>query len=488
MVTVTPVGAGSATITVTAQDEGGRTATQTFMVTVNKADPKSPVSQGRINNVTMMLGDADKTVDVAGNFSDEDSETLTYSAESNATAVATVSVSGSTVTVTPVGVGSATITVTAKDEGDRTATQQFTVTVNYVSSITMDVGGTEDITVEAGYDVQSSAPGIADAVRKDSTTFTVTAYGKGKVDLEVSENYVIKRTISVTVKNRAPTVVSTHSNEVLDLENLDETTAVTLTTAERKALGRLEAELYKVDWNNNNLVSLASLFNDPDGDTPLTYTVRSSRPNHAIVIGLEEDGTEVYVEVLDNAIDIFEIIVEATDDDTDNPLTSPSVALKVRLGKTAATGNPKAQTHTVKQENNNIASLVDNKKVSFRKDVKDTFTFTGGVQFFNLIEANKDITVDVGKPSSDSARTDYVTIETSDGISFATTDLARSGDDTTLQVTLKKSGNAWIKINYHKYDGANDAEGDNRKWKIAEHRTLRFNVMKPVENPVTLAP
>ena len=132
VVTVTPVVIGSATITVTAQDPGGLSATQTIAVTV-VATNQVPTAVGTVAAVTLTVGDSAATRDVASNFRDPDNDFLTYSASTSATSVAIVHVTNSVVKVTPIEVGSATITVTAQDSGGLNATQSFTVTVNSAS-------------------------------------------------------------------------------------------------------------------------------------------------------------------------------------------------------------------------------------------------------------------------------------------------------------------------------------------------------------------
>ena len=90
---------------------------------------RAPVAVGTIPTQTLSLGVPTVEIDVSGYFSDPDGTALTYTANSNDTAIATVSAAGTTATLTPVGVGSTTITVVASD-GNLTATQTFTVTVN----------------------------------------------------------------------------------------------------------------------------------------------------------------------------------------------------------------------------------------------------------------------------------------------------------------------------------------------------------------------
>ena len=94
-------------------------------ITINRA----PTAVGTISDMEAHLLDPPPTVDVSGNFSDPDGDTLTYTAASSDTSKVTVSVSESTVTVTPVAVGIGTITVTATDPGGLFANQAFTVTV-----------------------------------------------------------------------------------------------------------------------------------------------------------------------------------------------------------------------------------------------------------------------------------------------------------------------------------------------------------------------
>ena len=119
---------GSATITVTATDPGGLSATQTFEVTVNSAN-RAPTVSGAIPD-QVLVENTEATVDISGAFSDPDGDALRYVATSDASSVATASVSGSDLKVIGEAPGSATITVTATDPGGLSATQTFEVTVN----------------------------------------------------------------------------------------------------------------------------------------------------------------------------------------------------------------------------------------------------------------------------------------------------------------------------------------------------------------------
>ncbi len=126
--TVSPVAGGSATITVTANDNKGGTVSTTFTVAVNRP----PVVSNAIPNQTMTVGGASfmrnlNTAPVV--FTDPDQDPLTYTASSSAMNIATASISGSTLAVISVTTGSATITVTANDNRGGTVSLSFTVTI-----------------------------------------------------------------------------------------------------------------------------------------------------------------------------------------------------------------------------------------------------------------------------------------------------------------------------------------------------------------------
>ena len=131
-VTVAGEAPGSATITVTATDPGGLSATQTFEVSVTSTN-RAPTASATIPDQSVEEG-SQVTVDVSGAFSDPDADALSYEATSNAPSVATASVAGSDVTVAGEAPGSATITVTATDPGGLSATQTFEVSVEAVTA------------------------------------------------------------------------------------------------------------------------------------------------------------------------------------------------------------------------------------------------------------------------------------------------------------------------------------------------------------------
>ena len=101
--TVTAVGFGNATISATATDRGGLSATQAFAVTVSSAANRPPEPVGVLSPLTMRVDDPAVAVEVRGAFRDPDGDRLTYRAASSVPTVVAVAVRGSTVMVTPMG-------------------------------------------------------------------------------------------------------------------------------------------------------------------------------------------------------------------------------------------------------------------------------------------------------------------------------------------------------------------------------------------------
>ena len=125
--TLAGVAEGTATVTVTAADPGGLTATQSVAVTVRTPN-RAPEAVGAVSAQQVTVGGT-ATLDVSPYFRDPDGDALTYTAASSAPGVVTASQSGTTLTLAGVAEGTATVTVTAADPGGLTATQSVAVTV-----------------------------------------------------------------------------------------------------------------------------------------------------------------------------------------------------------------------------------------------------------------------------------------------------------------------------------------------------------------------
>ena len=139
VLSLAPLKAGQATVTVTASDVGGsnHSESQRFEVTVLNRPPQ-PV--GSLAELTLRVGEGAVAAEVADVFRDEDGDELTFGAESSDPAVASVSFSASRVTVNPLAEGRATLTVTATDVAgtNMSARQSFVVTVLPARGVALD--------------------------------------------------------------------------------------------------------------------------------------------------------------------------------------------------------------------------------------------------------------------------------------------------------------------------------------------------------------
>ena len=129
--TIAGVSDGTATVTVTARDPGGLTATQDVSVTVERPNT-APTASGTIPSQVIEAG-KEVSFNLAEYFSDPDGDALTFAASSSNTDVATTQISGSLLTIAGVAPGDATVTATATDPGDLSAEQTVMVTVEEAS-------------------------------------------------------------------------------------------------------------------------------------------------------------------------------------------------------------------------------------------------------------------------------------------------------------------------------------------------------------------
>ena len=237
------------------------------------ADNQPPQTVGTIVPLTLIAGSTATSVDLSGNFSDPDGDSLTYSAQSSDTGVVTVEVINATIVITPVDAGVATVIVIVQDTGGLTITQNITITVNpapnrapvvteTINPLTLTAGDsptTVDLSDKfsdpdgdpLSYSVVSTDTRVA-TVSISKTTLEITPAAEGTTTVMImvqdTEGLTITRNVTVTVNpapNRAPTVV-----EAID--------PLTLTAG-----------------SDATTINMAAHFSDPDGDT-LTYTAVST--------------------------------------------------------------------------------------------------------------------------------------------------------------------------------------------------------------------
>ena len=138
VLTITPVGIGTATITPTAEDDNGAVVSLTITVMVKEPN-RPPATVSKVQLPPLAEGDDQATINVADYFSDED--VLSFSAASSNASVVTASTIGGYVTIFPVRAGTATIVVVATDPEGETATQVFRVAVREATEVLPEPAG-----------------------------------------------------------------------------------------------------------------------------------------------------------------------------------------------------------------------------------------------------------------------------------------------------------------------------------------------------------
>ena len=124
------VAEGTTSITITARDPDGLSASLGFLLTVSEATEanRAPVVIGTAPDQTLDEGDAVK-LNASYYFLDPDNDVLTFTAAVLDASVATATVSGTEVVIQALAPGVTLGTITARDPGGLAAAQDFTVTV-----------------------------------------------------------------------------------------------------------------------------------------------------------------------------------------------------------------------------------------------------------------------------------------------------------------------------------------------------------------------
>ena len=119
--------AGTTTVTVTATDNVGQTATDEFEVTVEAV----PEAVGAIADQTLQIGGEDLDLNVSEYFSYTDGvDLLSYTVTTDGSAAASITNIGSLLTMSPFTRGSTEVTVTATDPRGKSAVQTFSTIVS----------------------------------------------------------------------------------------------------------------------------------------------------------------------------------------------------------------------------------------------------------------------------------------------------------------------------------------------------------------------
>ena len=295
-VEVTGVARGTATVTVTARDSGGLTATQGFSVTVPNNPPREVAT---IPRDTVDVG-ATVTVDLSGYFEDPDGDALTYSADPFFDDVVTATVSGSVLTIEGVKGGwSTSVTVTASDPEGLEAAQRPRFTVVQPNRPPEAADQIPDDAVVAGRTLRVFMFRYFDDPDRDRLTYNAVSSDEGVATVTASSSSlevlgVARGTTQITVTARDPGGLEARQSFQVSVPN-----------AAPEAVGDIPRDTVNVG-ETTAAVDLSDYFEDPDGDA-LSYTAEPFFDRVAITVsgslmtmtGLEDGRTSVTVTARD---------------------------------------------------------------------------------------------------------------------------------------------------------------------------------------------
>ncbi len=277
MITVTAHAKGKASVSVTATDTEGLTATQSFAVMVPN---RPPLVMQSIPAQVVGVGQSED-LDMAPLFSDPDGDSLTYTAVSADSSVALVSVVASSVSVVAVAKGETTITVTATDTEDLAVTQDFVVTVP--NQPPLAVGSIPAQTVRVGSVFTVEAADYFSDPDGDALTYAVTTS-----DLTVAAASATGSTVTVTALSGGEASVTVSAT---DTEGLVATLTFPVTVPNRPPLATRDIATRSFDEGETETFDLDRYFSDPDKDD-LTFNAKSS---DRTVTKVEVDDDEMTV-------------------------------------------------------------------------------------------------------------------------------------------------------------------------------------------------
>ncbi|WP_423929172.1 Ig-like domain-containing protein [Candidatus Palauibacter sp.] len=269
--TITGVAPGTATVTVTARDPAGLSASQPVDVTVSDGSNRAPEGTLPFVDVTLPAG-VTITFNVFSYFFDPDGDRLTYAGQTSNPDVTTVAVSGSALSLTGVSEGHATVDLTARDPGNLPATLSFGV--NVAKGPPAAIGEIPEDTLEAGETATVDLSGYFTDPDGDALVYTATAFFERIARVSVSGS-----TMTVEgVAEGSTTITATASDP--DGNEATQRTRVTVSLPNQAPEPQGTIPDLTVTADRTRSVYLGFYFDDRD---PLTYTVATSDAGVATV-------------------------------------------------------------------------------------------------------------------------------------------------------------------------------------------------------------
>ena len=270
---------GACILKVTNEKNEKNNCSTAVAITVRSPSPvdenNAPIAVGTISDRRLKVGDSPIVIDVSGNFSDPDGDTLEYSADSDNTSIATARVIDShQVTITPIAAGSATITVTASDE---TLTERRSFSVSVFPATVAEDSWMPDANLRAKVRATLGLDSEEKLTQQSlSNLKTLQAHDSEIHDLTGLE-HAINLTYLVLVRNQinditplekltALTVLGLSNNQISDITSIENLTLLTRLLLSSNSISDITplrnlTSLTQLLCYNNNIRDITSLRN-----------------------------------------------------------------------------------------------------------------------------------------------------------------------------------------------------------------------------------
>ncbi|MCY4128236.1 MAG: hypothetical protein OXG15_03210 [Gammaproteobacteria bacterium] len=295
MVSLTAVGIGATSVTVTATDPYDASGSLSFVVTIINQGPTvvTPIP----NQATHR--DGELSIDLSAHFADADNDDLTYSVEVANTQIASATVNGSNLMITGNRLGSTVVTITVVDNFGGRISSFFNLEVqNRDPQTTM---------MFADQTMVRAAP-----VEFDLSTFFSDPDGDDLMfDVSVSNAQIVTASITgmtLTVEGIGvgESMVTVTAND--DLTDMPASASFNVTVENQAPVVAIEIEDQEITRQEMIVVDLSMIFEDPDND-PLDFEANVA--NSAVATAMIQGSTmTVTGQTVNNTL----VTVTATDE------------------------------------------------------------------------------------------------------------------------------------------------------------------------------
>ena len=331
-ITVRALAIGTSTITLTASDNAGLTATQTFQVTVQTNSPPvanaSAFTSALPTNLEMLVDEVHE-VPLSGLFTDPEGDTLTVSVESSAESVLLAAVTGSgenaVAVLTARALGTTDLTFTATDSAANTTTETRTIEVvndrstenqaPVVNQTALDAALPANNEIVLNDHVELTLTDLFSDPDGDQITFTVVSSDRSIVLPNLASDGVALFLFGDNLGTATVTITATDSEGNSTPLEIDFTVVEEVSTENRAPVldqASFERALpadNTMQQRNYHELNVSGLFTDPDGDA-FTTQVTSSSPDIVRVSGASDSAS---LFLIARAIGTSTLSVTATD-------------------------------------------------------------------------------------------------------------------------------------------------------------------------------